>query len=222
MAALTDHPNKKYTEEDWNETSSVNRNPYYYSKMLAERSAWEYVKEKEDNGEECFKLVVINPFVVIGPSLSKEGVNTSNEIFKGFLTGGYPAIMDIAWGMVDVRDVAMAHILALEKDGNGRYICANTTLTMKEMITFLKGHYPQYKLPKTDLSCGIGTHVVKVMSNFQDHGVRDFLKTNLGCYPDFDNTKIKTDLGIEFRDMYQSMLDTVEYLFDGGFVDRIE
>jgi len=223
MAALTDHPVKKYTEEDWNELSSLKRNPYYYSKMLAERSAWDYVKEKTDNGEECFKLIVINPFVVIGPALNKEGLNTSNGIYKGLFTGQYPVIMEIAWGMVDVRDVAMAHILAMENEkAQGRYICANTTLRMKEIVDFLREHYPNYKLPKTDMSCGFGTGLVKLMSNFQDSGVKDFLKTNLGCYPDFDNSKIKNDLGMEFKDMHQTILDTVEYLLDFGFIEKIE
>jgi len=223
MAAITDHPVKKYTEDDWNDESSLKRNPYYYSKVLAERAAWDFVKEKEDKGEDCFKLVVINPFVVIGPSLSNESVNTSNGIFKSLLTGGYPAIMELAWGFVDVRDVAMSHILAMEKeDANGRYICANQTLTMKEVVALLKEHYPNYKLPKTDLSCGFGTGVVKIMSNFQEKGVKDFLKTNLGCHTDFDNTKIKNGLGIEFKELNQTIMDTVEYLLNSGFVERKE
>ena len=65
VAALTDSPdpNKVYTEEDWNTTSSLNRNPYYYSKTVAERAAWDFVAK--EGGE--MELVVANPFMVIGP-----------------------------------------------------------------------------------------------------------------------------------------------------------
>jgi len=60
VAAITDSPinGKVYTESDWNTASSLQRNPYYYSKTLAERAAWDFVKKLSD--EEKFALVVIN------------------------------------------------------------------------------------------------------------------------------------------------------------------
>lgn len=60
VAAVTDSPdnNHTYTEADWNTTSGLNRNPYYYSKTLAERAAWDFV-EKLGDGEK-FKLVSVN------------------------------------------------------------------------------------------------------------------------------------------------------------------
>jgi nucleoside-diphosphate-sugar epimerase len=58
MAAITDSPVKKYTEADWNEKSSLTRNPYYYSKTLAEKAAWDFVKDRDDAKD--LKLVVIN------------------------------------------------------------------------------------------------------------------------------------------------------------------
>jgi len=168
-------------------------------------------------------LVVINPFVVIGPSLSNESLNTSNGIFKGLLTGGYPVIMNLSWGLVDVRDVAISHINAMQiEEANGRYICANTTLHMKDVVALLKEHYPQYKIPKKDLSCGVGNGLVKIMSHFQEKGVKDFLKTNLGCHIEFDNSKIVNGLKMEFRDINQTILETCEYLLESGFVDKIE
>ena len=47
MAAITDSPKPKhtYTEEDWNEESNLGRNPYYYSKKLAEKRAWKLAEE---------------------------------------------------------------------------------------------------------------------------------------------------------------------------------
>src|SRR5687768_14306328 len=66
MAAITDEPDSRVlTEADWNVRSSLDRNPYYYSKTLAERTAWAFVEERRP----AFDLVVINPFAIIGPSL---------------------------------------------------------------------------------------------------------------------------------------------------------
>ena len=109
MAAITDEPDSEYvlTEEDWNEKSSLDRNPYYYSKTLAEKKAWELAEAAD------WDLVVINPFLVIGPSLTPS-LNTSNKIFVDLLVGEYPVVMNLTWGMVDVRDVAEAHVKAIE------------------------------------------------------------------------------------------------------------
>jgi dihydroflavonol-4-reductase len=68
MAAITDEPGGDHvlTEADWNVKSSLTRNPYYHSKTVAERAAWTFMDERKP----AFDLVVVNPFVVIGPSLS--------------------------------------------------------------------------------------------------------------------------------------------------------
>jgi len=102
VAAITDEPMKGhvYTEADWNRTSSLTRNPYYYSKVLAEEAAWNFVKQSGVR----FKLVVINPFVVLGPELNSFSVNASNAIIQSLLSGKYPGIMKLCWGFVDVRD----------------------------------------------------------------------------------------------------------------------
>lgn len=113
VAAVFDEPitGHVYTEKDWNETSSLKRNPYFYSKTLAERSAWDFVEKEKPS----FELVVVNPGAVIGPSLVP-ALNTSNQILCDILTGIYPMIMSLSWGFVDVRDVA--HTCACS--GNGK------------------------------------------------------------------------------------------------------
>lgn len=111
VAAVFDGPitGHVYTEKDWNKTSSLKRNPYFYSKTLAERSAWDFVEKEKPS----FELVVVNPGAVIGPSLVP-ALNTSNQILCDILTGTYPMIISLSWGFVDVRDVAHAHVLAME------------------------------------------------------------------------------------------------------------
>ena len=155
MAAISDEPveGKVFTEEDWNERSSLVRNPYYFSKTAAERAAWRFVEDETPG----FGLVVINPYMILGPSLGPE-LNTSNAILRDILTGVYPGLMSLTWGFVDVRDAATAHVLAMENDrATGRYICAGESLSMKEIVALLRdaGYGDGYKLPRLDLTGAI-------------------------------------------------------------------
>lgn len=219
MAAVTDEPETDHvlTEEDWNEKSSLERNPYYYSKTRAEKAAWSYVDETDPN----LDLVVINPFMVVGPSQSPS-LNTSNEIFVDLLTGEYPGIIRITWGFVDVRDVAEAHVRALEHSGaEGRYICANRNASMKEIVELLRENgYDDYDLPSLDLACSFGDYAVKLMSYFESAGTGSYLRTHVGREPNYDNSKIRDDLGMEFRDLEQTILETVEDLHEWGHVEE--
>merc|ERR1712159_15872 len=53
---------KAFTEEDWNDTSTIENAPYRYSKVVAEKKAWEIAKKSES-----LSLAVICPSFVIGP-----------------------------------------------------------------------------------------------------------------------------------------------------------
>lgn len=208
MAAVTDEPesDRVLTEADWNEKSSLTRNPYYFSKTLAERAAWDFVEAQKPG----FDLVVINPFLVIGPSLSP-GVNTSNQVFVDLLGGAYPGIMRFTWGFVDVRDVATAHRLAATTpEASGRYLCAADTMPMREVVELLRGAgYEGYALPKLGMDCAVGDQVVKLSSYFQPKGVGSYLRSHVGRVPRYDNSKIQRELGLVFRDVKQTILDTV-------------
>jgi dihydroflavonol-4-reductase len=211
MAAITDEPesDRALTEDDWNTRSTLDRNPYYLSKTLAEREAWKIVKDEKAG----FDLVVINPFVVLGPSLGAS-LNTSNQILVDLVNGTYPGIMSIAWGIVDVRDVARSHVLAFETPAaSGRYICANTTLTMRALVEILaKRGIPEQRLPKLGLDCSAGDFAVKLGSYLQPRGVGSFLRTHLGRTPRFDHAKIERDLGLTFTPLETTINDTIDDL----------
>lgn len=212
MAAVTDEPDGDHvlTEADWNTKSSLTRNPYYLSKTLAEREGWSFVESQKP----AFDLVVINPFLVIGPSMTS-AVNTSNQVFVDLLKGVYPGIMNITWGMVDVRDVARAHQLALETPGaSGRYLCAAETISMRDVVELLreKGYGEGTKLPARGLDCAVGDLMVKASSYFQPKGVGSYLRTHIGRVPRFDHGKIERELGLKFRPVADSVLATMEDL----------
>jgi dihydroflavonol-4-reductase len=212
MAAITDEPDGDHvlTEADWNTKSSLERNPYYLSKTLAEKEGWRFVEEERPG----FDLVVINPFLVIGPSLSAS-INPSNQVFVDLLKGTYPGIMNLAWGFVDVRDVALAHVLAMETEGaSGRYICAAGTASMREVVALLgeKGWGKGRKLPTMGLDCAVGDFTVKLSSYLQPRGIGSYLRTHVGRVPRFDHGKIERELGLSFRPIPQSILDSLDDL----------
>jgi dihydroflavonol-4-reductase len=219
MAAVTDEPDGRVlTEADWNVKSSLTRNPYYFSKAEAERAAWKFMDERKLG----FDLIVINPFMVIGPALSP-AINTSNQIFVDMAKGAYPAIMAIEWGFVDVRDVAQAHIAAMTAPtANGRYICAAGNLDMGDVAALLRDTGVKGKIPTLNLSGGFGTAMMKLASRFQPQGVGSYLRTHLGRIPRFDNSKIRNDLGITFRDPESSIRDTAADLIRWGHVQGVK
>ena len=116
---LAGHPgrqNNTYSEEDWSPPEACE--PYERSKTLAEKAAWDFMKDLSE--EKKFELVVVNPAVILGPMLTKF-TGTSVDIIKSVLAGEVPGVVDISMGVVDVRDVAQAHITAMEKpECNGK------------------------------------------------------------------------------------------------------
>lgn len=218
-AAITDRADGHLNaESDWNTRSSLTRNPYYYSKTLAEQAAWQFMEA----GKPRFDLVVINPFYVIGPSLVP-GINTSHASLIGLTNGRIPGIMSLEWPLVDVRDVARAHILAMENPAAaGRYIVAAETRTVRQVVELLrgKGWGARYKLPSIGLDNGIGVALSRLAVGFQPSGTRDYMRSHLGGEMRFDNSKARRELGIEFRDVDQTILETMDALERWGHLGR--
>jgi len=167
-----------------------------------------------------FSLVTINPFFVIGPSHNST-LNESPKILADIFAGTYPAVLDLTWGIVDVRDVAAAHVLAMENPkAHGRYICVEHTMPMGDLTTFLQMKYPNIsaKVPHKSMECGPGTSLMKVLANFQPSGVKDYLQTHLGKDLKVNNTKIKSELGINFTPVNKTLCDTVDDLIKHGHI----
>jgi dihydroflavonol-4-reductase len=219
VAAITDladgHLN---TEADWNTRSSLTRNPYYFSKTLAEQASWSFM----DRSRPGFDLVVVNPFYVIGPSFGPE-MNTSHGFLTGLTNGSVPAILSIEWPFVDVRDVARAHVLAMENPrANGRHIVAAGTRTMRQVVDLLRanGWGDRYRLPSISMDRGIGISLSRMVAVFQPSGNRDYLRNHLGGVMRFDNSKARNDLGLIFRDIDQTVLDTMTDLERWGHLGK--
>lgn len=101
-----------------------------------------YVNSKHEAELEAFRLaaaglpvVIVNPSFVLGPS---DPTGTSMGLVRRFLTGRVPAYVDGALNIVDVRDVAVGHMLADEKGTVGeRYILAGRNFTLDRLFADL-------------------------------------------------------------------------------------
>ncbi len=219
FAAITDEPDGSLLDESsWNTKSTLKRNPYYLSKAQAERAAWQFMEERKPE----FDLVAINPPFVLGPSLIPH-LNTSSRVIAGITNGLWPGVIDIEWVVVDVRDVATAHIRAMEiPSASGRYLTGADVRSLRQVIDVVRanGWGERYRLPSIPLDNAVGTFLVRIAANFQKPGSRSYLKTHVGGEFRIDNSKVRRELGIEFRDPDQTILDTMSDLEKWGHLGK--
>ena len=110
-----------------------------------------------------------------------------------------------------MRDVALAHIVASEKESSqGRHIIANEPFSILQITNFLKELYgKQFKLPKSEAPKWL-TYLIGPLFGV----TRKFVKRNIG-YPLFlDNEKSKQSLGIEYTSMKKTLDDMVKSLLE--------
>jgi len=103
-----DYSTKVFNEDDWSNTDRPIA-AYAKSKTLAERASWDFVNNLDDNPIE---LSTINPGYVLGPILDKD-FSPSGEIIRKLMRRDLPGCPDLDFPVVDVRDVADAHIAAM-------------------------------------------------------------------------------------------------------------
>lgn len=136
-----------FDESDWSELGSE-VGAYEKSKTIAERAAWDYV----DNlpAESRFAFAVVNPGLVLGPVLDSD-YGTSGEVVRKLMKHELPGCPDVGWAMVDVRDVADAHVAAMTNPhaNRKRFIVANAQASMIDVARILKDNFSSrgYKIP---------------------------------------------------------------------------
>ncbi|HEX2018682.1 MAG TPA: aldehyde reductase [Aurantimonas sp.] len=118
----------RYTEADWTNTDSASVGAYAVSKTVAEKAAWEAAR---DAGLE---LAVINPAFVLGPLLDAD-IGTSATLVAMMMRGRLPIVPNVSFGIVDVRDVARAHLAAMVTEGAAghRFILSAGTRSLMEI-----------------------------------------------------------------------------------------
>ena len=207
-------PDYVYTEKDWSVESACG--PYVKSKLKAEQAAWDFVKKLED--DKRFELTVVNPAYVQGPLLSASSGEGSKEFCQRLLNGKFPAIPDVSSAIVDVRDVAAAHIAAMEKSeaAGNRYILSNRTLHFKEIAQIVANEFQSqgYKIPTKNLP-----KVVLWVGKFFDSGIKQIYPL-LGKSAQLSNERMVNELGVTPRPVEESIIETCYSLIEMGLARK--
>ncbi|MCF8308597.1 MAG: NAD-dependent epimerase/dehydratase family protein, partial [Bacteroidales bacterium] len=204
-------PGNLLTEEHWNQTSNEKHQAYNYSKTEAEKEAWRF-----HENQKRWELAVINPGFVLGPSLTKRTDSTSINFIFSLLNGRFKqGIPDLYFGIVDVRDVAKAHVQAATKlDANGRHILVAESMSAMDITRTLQEQYDdQYAFPKKTLPKAL----LYLFGPFMGFSW-NFIRKNIGIPVYFDNTKAQNQLGIDFKNPQETIREHAAQLIDDGLV----
>lgn len=202
-----------FTDADWNTTSSLDHQPYPYSKTVAEKAAWEIA-----DAQDRWDMVTIHPGLVLGPALttaSKSGSMTTMKAFIDYsLTTGAP---DLEMGLVDVRDVARAHIAAgFTPEAHGRYITNAQSITMLDIGRILRKRFGRsYPFPYST----IPKPVFRVVAPFAGFS-REFVDKNVGWPLAFDNSRSIAELGLVYRPAEETLAEHFQQMIDDGIAHQ--
>lgn len=208
-ADCADAPGGVLTEEVWNETASLDYQPYSYSKTLAEREAWRIADGA------AFRLVAINPCLVMGPAIGGKPTSESFSIMQrageGELRWGAPRL---GMGFVDVRDVAAAHIAAaFRPEAHGRNIvAAHQSDLLGALLTLQSTYGDRYKLPKRPVPKPVVWLLAPVLGLD-----RKFVARNVDIPWRAETGKARKELGLSYRPLGETMEDMFQYMIDQGY-----
>jgi len=186
------YKDKIWTEKDWNTTCTLENSAYSFSKVMAEQAAWEFCRKND------IKLTTICPNFVMGPPLSPRTDSTSVKTVLGIMMGAFlkDGLPPMAFGTVDVRTVAEAHVLALgnKQAENERFLVGGRdSMTCLDYVNYLR------------LDQRLGA--LKMPSHFAQP-VMGNIK--------YDNSKAVKVLGLKFRPPAIAIIDLGNFLVDNG------
>ncbi|MCU6498019.1 NAD-dependent epimerase/dehydratase family protein [Rugamonas sp. A1-17] len=189
------------SERYFNTSSKLDNNPYHYAKVCAEKEAWRVCEEQDR-----WSMVVLNPGLILGPSLTPASESGSlfllDEMLRGVFFYGVP---DLSLTTVDVRDAAYAHIQAAHTEAaHGRYILAE-----KQMISFLDiariirtVHRRSWLLPRNR----IPGWLVRIVGPW--FGLtQQYIRNHLGIRFRIDNRRSVEELGVTYRPVQETLID---------------
>ena len=204
--ALNDaHHRGMFDETTWCDPEDQATNAYAKSKTLAERAAWDFAIAQG------MKLTVINPGFVMGPPLDRH-FGSSLSVVARLLRGKDPMLPNIGFAVVDVRDVAEAHLRALQRlDSVGkRFPCVTGTITLPEMGQVLKKAYPTHRIATRTAPL----FVLRFMAMF-DPKIREIMP-ELGRVHQVSNTRARRDLDMRFISSEGALRASAEWLIDNN------
>ena len=154
----------KINQDSWTNINGKNVTAYFKSKTLAEKAAWEFIKNQTDDTK--LELVVINPGPIYGPTLTGNLESESMDFFKKLILGKVPMLPKASSVMSDVRDIASIHVKALTNEkanGNRFLVTTEVSHNFQEIAQILKSN--GFKKVSTKLA---PTFLLKFIAFFDD------------------------------------------------------
>jgi nucleoside-diphosphate-sugar epimerase len=193
--------NQTLTETYFNDSSTLENNPYHYAKTVAERAAWDSAQ-----AQDRWTMVAINPGLILGPSLTSASDSGSlflmDELMKGYFFYGAP---NFSFTLVDVREVAAAHLRAAElKSAAGRYILARPEMvSFREMSNIIRDRHRSRLLIPRHTVPDVAVRILGPRFGLS----QEYIRRHLGIRFAVDNHRSTEELGITYRSVQETVLD---------------
>ena len=134
------------------------------------------------------------------------------------MTGKWPMVPKVGMPIVDVRNVAEAHVNAIEKGVNGaRYLmnCQEDFIWLKDWTKVLKDEFEgtEYKA-----SIKEAPYCLLWMSSICDNSLNQFLVI-YGKKFSCEQKRVQEDLGVNYISMEQSTKEMAHNLIDIGYIE---
>jgi dihydroflavonol-4-reductase len=196
--------------------------PYYRSKILADREILGFLGQHPD-----MWAAMVLPGWMHGPG--DAAPTPAGQSVLDFLKGKIPGILPGAFSIVDVRDVARAMFLVALKGRCGeRYLAAGRAVTSAEYLTLLARiaglKIPQRKIPRAAL------YAIAAASEGWARLAHKPVSLSLAAMRlldqrldelQFDCTKSKRELGLDFRPIESTLRDEIAWFRAHGYTSAI-
>jgi dihydroflavonol-4-reductase len=220
--AVSEDPDHVATEIDEPPIGLLNRWPYYRAKLFAEKAALERNGKPLPDGR-LAEIVCMNPTLLLGPG----DVNgSSTDDVRLFLDRKIPAIPPGGMSYVDVRDVAVTMVRAMERGVAGRrYLLGASNLTVREFfgrlerISGVRG--PLLPMPERGREIArTGAQLIERLSSRMGVPVAvDAVSLDMAhFYWYLDASLAEAELDFSPRDPIETLRDTVRDLEERGVV----
>ncbi len=208
------HMDHTFTEKDWTIIDGPGVDAYGKSKTLAERAAWDFMAAEGGPME----LTTMLPVAVMGPVMGKD-ISGSNHIIKAMLDGQIPAFPDVFIPIVDVRDVAAAHIQAMtNRDAAGErfLLSSGPTIAMKDIGATIKAELGEaaWRVPTRSLP----NFVVRLGAMFSPRFRA--IAADLGYAKKMSSEKARRVLGWKPRDSREAIVAAARSMVRKGLVKK--
>ncbi|MEQ5840653.1 NAD-dependent epimerase/dehydratase family protein [Paraburkholderia acidicola] len=213
-AALPARPGEEAVASDgavWTDVNGKGVSDYARSKTLAERAAWEFIQQS--NG--ATTLTTILPGMIMGPVM-KRSISGSVGVVARLLAGKVPAIPNVGFNIVDVRDLVELHIEAMlaPQAAGQRFLASSDFLWLGDIARLLRENLGDHAAKVT--SRRLPDFILRITALFQADA--RFMVSMIGRRPRFNTALASTLLDWHPRPASVAVLDCARSLLKAGLV----